>query len=60
VAVRLLRCTWVQVTRGGQTFKMRLPFVRPAEDRKGVKDVIVEMTRAARAAAAAKPPAESA
>ena len=30
-----------------QTFKMRLPFPRKAEDRKDVKNVIVEMTRAA-------------
>jgi hypothetical protein len=28
--------------------KARVPFPRPAEDRKSVKDVIVEMTRAAR------------
>jgi hypothetical protein len=34
----------------GQSFKTRLPFVRPAESRKDVKDVIVEMTRAAAAA----------
>lgn len=37
----------VQVTRLGQTFKLRLPFPRPAEDRKDVKTLIVEMTRAA-------------
>jgi len=30
-----------------QQFKIRLPFPRRAEDRKGVKDVIVEMSRAA-------------
>jgi len=30
-----------------QTFKMRLPFPREAKDRKDVKNVIVEMTRAA-------------
>ncbi|KIZ03415.1 hypothetical protein MNEG_4544 [Monoraphidium neglectum] len=43
----------LQVTQqeGEQSFKVRLPFVRPAEDRKAVKDVIVEMTRAARGAA---------
>lgn len=29
-----------------QQFKIRLPFVRPAMDRKDVKDIIVEMTRA--------------
>lgn len=33
-----------------QSFKIRLPFVRKAEDRKMVKDIIVEMTRAAAAA----------
>ncbi|KAF5837126.1 hypothetical protein DUNSADRAFT_4803 [Dunaliella salina] len=38
-----------EVVREGQSFKVRLPFSRPAEDRKSVKDVIVEMTRAARA-----------
>merc|ERR1711908_132364 len=37
----------VQITRLGQTFKLRLPFPRPAEDRKDVKTLIVEMTRAA-------------
>jgi len=30
-----------------QTFKMRLPFPREATDRKAVKEIIVEMTRAA-------------
>uniref|UniRef100_A0A7S3R3J3 DUF2470 domain-containing protein n=1 Tax=Dunaliella tertiolecta TaxID=3047 RepID=A0A7S3R3J3_DUNTE len=38
-----------EVVREGQSFKVRLPFSRPAEDRKSIKDVIVEMTRAARA-----------
>lgn len=38
----------VLTEEGGPSFKVRLPFVRPAEDRKSVKDVIVEMTRAAR------------
>lgn len=40
----------VQCTRDGQTFKARVPWVRPAEDRKTIKDVIVEMTRTAAAA----------
>ncbi|KAI8465920.1 MAG: hypothetical protein J3K34DRAFT_75734 [Monoraphidium minutum] len=42
----------LQVTQeeGGQSFKVRLPFVSPAEDRKSVKDRIVEMTRASRGA----------
>ena len=35
-----------------QQFKMRLPFPRKAEDRKDVKNVIVEMTQAAAAAPA--------
>lgn len=44
---------FVKVTRSPddgeqeQTFKMRLPFPRKAENRKDVKDIIVEMTRAA-------------
>ena len=37
----------VQVRRKEQTMKLRLPFPRPAEDRKDVKTLIVEMTRAA-------------
>jgi len=37
----------VQITRQGNTFKLRLPFPRPAEDRKGVKTLIVEMTQTA-------------
>lgn len=36
------------VGEGQAPVKVRLPFVRPAEDRKSIKDVIVEMTRAAR------------
>jgi hypothetical protein len=40
--------------QGEAPFKLRLPFVRPAEDRKGIKEVIVDMTRAAKAAAAAQ------
>ncbi len=35
-----------------QQFKMRLPFPRQAKDRKDVKDIIVEMTRASAAVAA--------
>lgn len=42
---------YVKVTKGSgenmQQFKARLPFPRKAEDRKDVKNVIVEMTRAA-------------
>lgn len=57
----------VQCTRDGQTFKARVPWVRyeqlqwcgaelhahhrPAEDRKTIKDVIVEMSRTAATAA---------
>ena len=37
-----------------QQFKIRLPFPRKIEDRKGVKDVIVEMSQAAAQAAAAE------
>ena len=44
-----------QVTRLGQTFKLRLPFPRAAENRKDVKTLIVEMTRAS---AASDKPAE--
>ena len=33
--------------KGGQAVRARLPFSRPADSRKDVKDVIVEMTRAA-------------
>ena len=35
-----------------QQFKMRLPFPRKAEDRKDVKNIIVEMTQSAAAATA--------
>lgn len=38
----------------GQSGKLRLPFPRPAESRKDVKDLIVEMTQAAMAGAAEK------
>ena len=41
----------VQIERMGQTFKLRLPFPRPAEDRKDVKALIVEMSRASVGAA---------
>lgn len=39
-----------EATRKGQKFKLRLPFPRPAEDRKSIKDLIVEMTRTSRQA----------
>lgn len=35
----------VKVTRSGQAFKLRLPFPRPAVERKDVKDLIVQMTQ---------------
>lgn len=41
-------------TRKGQTFKLRIPFPAPAEDRKGIKEQIVEMTKTAKAVAAAE------
>lgn len=41
----------VSCTRQGEAFKVRLPFPRPATDRKSVKELIVEMTGAATAAA---------
>jgi len=50
---------YVKVTRSPegseetQQFKMRLPFPRPAEDRKDVKEIIIEMTRAAATSSAA-------
>eukprot|EP00611_Tribonema_gayanum_P008634 TRINITY_DN1823_c2_g1_i1.p1 TRINITY_DN1823_c2_g1~~TRINITY_DN1823_c2_g1_i1.p1 ORF type:complete len:112 (-),score=36.80 TRINITY_DN1823_c2_g1_i1:637-972(-) len=37
----------VLVAMGGESGKLRLPFPSPADDRKAVKDRIVEMTRAA-------------
>lgn len=37
--------TQVQCSRLGQSFKMRLPFPRAAEDRKDVKTLIVQMTQ---------------
>ena len=42
----------LQVTRGGETFKIRLPFETPARDRKAVKEVMVAMTKTAAKAAA--------
>lgn len=51
---------FVKVTRSPagseekQTFKMRLPFPREAKDRKDVKEIMVEMTRAAAAASSSK------
>jgi putative heme iron utilization protein len=44
---------YVLVTMDGESGKLRLPFMSPAEDRKAVKDRIVEMTRASAPAAAA-------
>jgi len=37
-----------EAVRAGETFRVRLPFEPPAEDRKSVKDRIVAMTRAAK------------
>jgi putative heme iron utilization protein len=45
----------MMVTREGQSFKLRLPFPRPATNRKEVKDLIVEMTKASAKAAAPAP-----
>jgi hypothetical protein len=48
---------YVKVTRAApaaflpQQFKLRLPFPRPAQDRKDVRSLIVEMTQRAAAAA---------
>lgn len=39
----------IEAKRDGQSFKVRLPYPQPAEDRKGVKDQIVAMSRAAAA-----------
>ena len=39
----------VEAKRDGQSFKVRLPYPQPAKDRKGVKDQIVAMSRAAAA-----------
>ena len=48
----------VACERQGESFKCRLPFPRPAEDRKMIKELIVEMTRAAAGAVAAAPAQE--
>ena len=47
----------VSCERGEDRFKARLPFPRPATDRKSIKELIVEMTRASAASAAAAPAA---
>ncbi len=39
----------VECKADGKAFTCRVPFVRPAENRKDIKDIIVEMTRAAAA-----------
>lgn len=44
----------VECKREDSTFKVRLPFEEPAEDRKSIKDRIVTMTRTAGAAQQAK------
>lgn len=41
----------VACSREGQSFKARLPFPSPATDRKSIKELIVQMTREAAAAA---------
>ncbi|WIA08488.1 hypothetical protein OEZ85_007924 [Tetradesmus obliquus] len=48
----------MQVSRNEQSFKLRLPFIRPAENRGAVKEVLVEMTKTARAAVAGDTPAQ--
>lgn len=48
----------LMVTRGKDSFKLRLPFPEPAEDRKAVKEQIVAMSRAAAMSAAASAGAE--
>jgi hypothetical protein len=40
-----------QVKQGDDKWGQRLPFIYPATDRKKVKEVLVEMTKAAKAAA---------
>jgi len=40
----------VQITQEGATRRVRLPFLIPAEDRKAIKDRIVELTKTAAAA----------
>lgn len=39
-----------QVKQGDDAWRQRLPFVYPATDRKMVKEVLVEMTKVAKAA----------
>ena len=41
----------IKCLAGGKEFTCRLPFIRPAQDRKDVKDIIVEMTNTAKAKA---------
>jgi hypothetical protein len=48
----------IKVTRNGEQFKIRVPFEKPAPDRKAVKEVMVAMTKAAVKAAAAAAAAE--
>lgn len=38
----------IQCKAKGEDFTCRLPFTRPAESRKDMKDIIVEMTRSAK------------
>ena len=47
------------VTRGGESFKIRLPFTEPAVDRKGVKEALVGMTKTAAKATAEKAEAKA-
>lgn len=44
----------MKVTRDGESFKIRLPFETPANDRKAVKEVLVGMTKTAAKALAAE------
>eukprot|EP00850_Spirogloea_muscicola_P008015 SM000042S15282 [mRNA] locus=s42:55438:58417:- [translate_table: standard] len=46
----------VEVMHDGQIFKLFIPFPRPAEDRKDVKNLIVQLSQADRAAQAAQRP----
>jgi hypothetical protein len=39
-----------QVKRKGAVMKLRLPFPKPADERKAIKEAIVDMTKAARGA----------
>eukprot|EP00850_Spirogloea_muscicola_P024207 SM000482S16488 [mRNA] locus=s482:3558:6895:+ [translate_table: standard] len=49
----------VEVMHDGQVFKLFIPFPRPAEDRKDVKTLIVQMSQTDRAAEAARRPVAS-